>query len=203
MKLTGWDYISVSTDIDEKRLPKESASEYVSRLAREKAIAAMQLTPIKYILAADTIVVDEDVIYGKPSSLDDAARILRLLRGHNHIVMTAIALFDRFSQNLVTDLCKSSVPMRSYSEEEIAAYISSGDALDKAGAYAIQNTSFHPVSQFIGCFASVMGMPLCHLGRTALKLGLTPSLDLPENCQKSLNYKCSIHEAVFRGDIIG
>ncbi len=93
--------------------------------------------------------------------------------------------------------------MRNYSKEELDAYIRSGDPMDKAGAYAIQNREFHPVEAFSGCFASVMGMPLCHLARIALRFGLTTMEDLPKRCQATLGYQCSIHEAVRRGDIIG
>ncbi len=93
--------------------------------------------------------------------------------------------------------------MRDYSDAEIETYIASGDAMDKAGAYAIQNASFHPVINFKGCYASVMGMPLCHLTRTAQKLGLIVTSGLPSRCQATLGYECRIHDAILRGDIIG
>lgn len=203
IKLTGWDFVAISTDIDENRLPCELAKDYVIRLAREKACAVSQDSGAEYILTADTIVLDNEITYGKPVNADDARRILKELRGHTHTVMTAIALYEWKSKTLITDLCSSLVPMRTYSDDEIEAYIHSGDAMDKAGAYAIQNDIFHPVSQFTGCFASVMGMPLCHLARCAYKLGLSTKPDLPSRCQAKLNYQCSIHEAVLRGDIIG
>ena len=203
IKLTGWDFAAIATDTNEDRLPAEPARDYVMRLAREKTRAVPQEAPGEYVLTADTIVVENETLFGKPIDAEDARRILRELRGHNHTVMTAIALYDRNAQSLIMDLCSSIVPMRDYSEAEIDTYIASGDAMDKAGAYAIQNASFHPVSQFSGCFASVMGMPLCHLARSALKLGLTTTTGLPTRCQSTLSYECRIHEAVLRGDIIG
>ncbi|MGA9398300.1 MAG: Maf family protein [Anaerolineaceae bacterium] len=203
IKLTGWDFTAIATNINEDRLPVEQAREYVIRLAREKAFVVPQEIPGEYILTADTIVVDNETLFGKPDDPEDARRILRGLRGHNHIVMTAIALYDRNTHKLIMDLCSSNVPMRDYSEAEIDSYIASGDAMDKAGAYAIQNALFHPVTQFSGCFASVMGLPLCHLSRSAQKLGLTTTTGLPTRCQSTLCYECRIHEAVLRGDIIG
>jgi MAF protein len=203
INLTGWIVCFDSADIDESRQPGEPAREYVTRLAREKAAAISGSPRAGYLLAADTIVVDGETIYGKPSSDDDARSILKALRGHTHQVMTAITLVDHGKNTEISDLCVSDVPMRSYSDAELEKYIKSSDPMDKAGAYAIQNREFHPVEDFTGCFASVMGMPLCHLARSALKVGLLPSKGLAERCQAVLGYKCTIHEAVRRGDIIG
>jgi MAF protein len=202
IKLTGWDVVYTSADIDETRRPAESAREYVARLAREKACSVLLHTQAEWILAADTIVVDQETIYGKPTDAEDARSILWALRGHTHQVMTALTLTNRVNIVSNEDLCESSVPMRCYTEAELAAYIESGDPMDKAGAYAIQNCEFHPSDAFNGCFASVMGMPLCHLERCALKLGLVIKVGLAERCQATLGYHCPIHEAVLRGDII-
>jgi MAF protein len=203
IKLTGWDSIAISTDVIEEQLPNEPASEYVMRLALDKSYAVRQDSRAEYSFTADTIVVDNETIYGKPKDAEDAHRMLKALRGHSHIVMTAIALYARDTQLMETDLCKSIVPMREYSDNDLETYIASGDGMDKAGAYAIQNSSFHPVVQFTGCFASVMGLPLCHLARTAQKLNLTPLPGLPSRCQAALGYECNIHDAILCGDIIG
>jgi septum formation protein len=203
IKLTGWDVALTSADINETRKPNEPAQLYVLRLAREKADAIQSSDQVTLILAADTIVVDRETIYGKPASATDARDILWALRGHTHQVMTAIALVDRKNQELIKDLCISNVPMRTYTVAEVDAYIMSGDPMDKAGAYGIQNKQFHPVKGFSGCFASVMGMPLCHLSRTAAKIGLTVDDKIPQRCQAALDYTCAIYKAVLRGDIIG
>ncbi len=92
IKLTGWDSIAISTAVIEEQLPNEPASEYVMRLAMDKSNAVRQDTRAEYSITADTIVVDNETIYGKPKDVEDARRILRALRGHSHIVMTAIAL---------------------------------------------------------------------------------------------------------------
>jgi predicted house-cleaning NTP pyrophosphatase (Maf/HAM1 superfamily) len=93
--------------------------------------------------------------------------------------------------------------MRPYSDREMETYIASGDPLDKAGAYAIQDAGFHPVETLNGCYASVMGLPLCHLTRSLRKIEITPRKDIPEECQTSLGYTCPIFTAVLRGEQAG
>jgi len=99
-------------------------------------------------------------------------------------------------------LSVSDVPMRAYSDVELEAYVQTGDPLDKAGGYAIQNAEFHPVEKFDGCFASVMGLPLCHLTRSLKKMGLSPETNVPDLCQATLAYDCSIYNAVLRDDTL-
>jgi predicted house-cleaning NTP pyrophosphatase (Maf/HAM1 superfamily) len=86
--------------------------------------------------------------------------------------------------------------MRAYSDEEMRAYIATGDPLDKAGAYAIQHPDFKPVDRLQGCFANVMGLPLCHLVRTLARLGINADRDIPQACQKELQYSCSFFPLV-------
>jgi predicted house-cleaning NTP pyrophosphatase (Maf/HAM1 superfamily) len=93
--------------------------------------------------------------------------------------------------------------MRNYSDEEIDAYVLSGDPLDKAGAYAIQNSRFHPVQAMKGCYASVMGLPLCHLLRVLRKMDVQPDADIPAACQSLLQYPCPVSSAILRGEQIG
>jgi septum formation protein len=104
---------------------------------------------------------------------------------------------------LLTDLCITDVPMRSYTDEEIRAYVLSGDPLDKAGAYAIQHAGFQPVESISGCYASVMGLPLCHLQRALRKVDIVPATDLPAGCQATLQYECPIFSRVLAGEDIG
>jgi hypothetical protein len=93
--------------------------------------------------------------------------------------------------------------MRSYSDEEIAAYVLSGDSLDKAGAYAIQHPGFQPVESMYGCYASVMGLPMCHVVRTLRKFNIHPRGDVPTSCQSLLNYQCPVTHAILRGEGVG
>ncbi len=182
-------------DIDETRNHGEAAKFYVKRLAHEKALWAAE-QKVGLIIAADTIVVDGDVILGKPLHVDEARSMLLSLRGHQHHVLTAIALIDSVTGRQSLDLCCTAVPMRDYSDDEIDAYIKSGDPLDKAGAYAIQHQGFNPVEKMDGCFASVMGFPLCHVVRNLRQMDFNSQVDVPAACQKALTYNCPVYERI-------
>jgi len=191
-------------DIDETPLPGEAPQPYVCRLAETKALAARGLArDHMFVLAADTIVADGDALLGKPSGPEEARKMLRALRGRVHMVWTALAVVPPGAENAVLDLCVSQVPMRNYSDAEIEAYIASGDPLDKAGAYAIQHPEFRPVVAFQGCFASVMGLPLCHLLRVLKKVGVESGLDPARICRDNLDYICGISARVLDGENIG
>jgi septum formation protein len=190
--------------VDETPLPGERPQVYTLRLAAAKAHRLQQAAgPGRLILAADTTVADGDTLLGKPANPEQARRMLGLLRGRTHQVCTAIAVLDPATGRLETDLCISQVPMRAYTAAEMDAYIATGDPLDKAGAYAIQNSAFQPVTDFKGCFASVMGLPLCHAARTFKKFEIAPPEELPRACQAALQYACPIYKAVWRGEHIG
>lgn len=189
-------------DVDESRLPGESPSQYVLRVAQTKALAAHAEAAECAILAADTTVADGEQTLGKPSGADEARAMLRQLRGRSHQVHTALVLLLPDGRRL-SDLCTTQVPMRAYTDAEIEAYIESGDPLDKAGAYAIQHPGFHPVENFSGCFASVMGLPLCHLVRTMRRAGMTPAADPAQVCQSNNRYACPIHRQVLSGEPLG
>lgn len=204
LALLGWPFELLSVEIDERPFPGERPDAYVLRLAESKARAAGKLAPpASLILAADTTVADGSVILGKPQDAMEAAAMLRRLRGRMHQVYTALAVYDPRTDRLERDLCASQVPMRLYSELEMEAYIASGDPLDKAGAYAIQHPQFQPVVDFSGCYASVMGLPLCHLARTLSKFEVKPKVDVPQACQAELRYDCPIFAAVLRGENVG
>jgi len=193
LALGGWEFKVYPANIDENHLPGEGPGRYVLRLAETKArTAARQAQPGWLVVAADTIVVDHtpsgDEILEKPASQAQAFQMLSQLRGRSHQVFTALAVFDPSKERLLTDLCVTEVPMRAYTDGEITAYIASGDPMDKAGAYAIQNARFHPVERLEGCFASVMGLPLCHLQRTLRRFDVFPTENLPAACQAEIRY---------------
>jgi septum formation protein len=204
LALTGWAFSVMPAEVDESQRPGEAPGDYVLRLARGKVRAcAGQAEEDELILAADTAVVDGEEILGKPKDKAEAAKMLAALRGHSHQVCTGIALLRMKDKHLVTDLCVTEVPMRAYGDEEIAGYIATGDPLDKAGAYAIQHPKFQPVEKLSGCYASVMGLPLCHLVRSLSRFEVTPAADVPGNCQSALNYPCPISRAVLNGEPVG
>ncbi len=201
---TGWRFVSYPADVDERRRGDEPPADYVLRLAEAKArVAAARTRAVGPFLAADTVVVDGDELLGKPESDEDARRMLVQLRGRCHLVYTALALYDPPNLRMLKDMCITEVPMRNYSDEEIEAYIASRDPFDKAGAYAIQHREFHPVEDFQGCFASVMGLPLCHVVRCMRRFGHEPPVDVPGACQTNLAYDCPISAAVLRGEQVG
>lgn len=195
--LTGWDFVVSVADVNEDPLPNESPSDYVLRLAETKA-RAITAAADDIVLAADTTVVDGADILGKPMDDAEAISMLTRLRGRTHQVYTGIALLRVSDASLLTDLCVTDVPMRGYSDEEIQAYVATGDPLDKAGAYAIQHAVFNPVIDMNGCYASVMGLPLCHVVRLMHRLGVQPNADVPANCQKLLEYDCPVFESILK-----
>ena len=91
--------------------------------------------------------------------------------------------------------------MRDYTEEEMQAYVASGDPFDKAGGYAIQHRGFRPVENMAGCYANVVGPPLCHLLRTLAKLEIHPLDDVQRACQAALDYQCPVYQEVLRGNL--
>jgi len=222
LRLGGWMFDTRPADVDESLQSGETPGTYVLRLADSKARACAIAAPSwpgrdragtgacadsaqadLTILAADTAVVDGEAILGKPKDPAEAVKMLQNLRGHSHQVLTGIAVLRLSDGALVTDLCSTDVPMRAYCDDEIDAYVASGDPLDKAGAYAIQNPGFHPVESLSGCYASVMGLPLCHLTRSLRKLDIAPTTDIPAECQSTLDYACPIFSAVLRGEMVG
>lgn len=201
IKLTGWPFSIRPANVDESALPGETPADYVVRVAETKAKAVLgaSVFQLGLVLACDTIVVDGTVLLGKPSNKEDARSMLTRLRGRVHQVLSAIVVFHPGSERIERDLCSTDVPMRDYSDAEIDAYIATGDPMDKAGAYAVQHTGFHPVENLRGCYASVMGLPLCHLTRTLKTFDMYPDVDIPTACRSALGYQCPVHPAVLQG----
>jgi len=197
----GWSFDVVPADVDEAVLPGENPKDYVLRLAESKARAVAEHWGANaVIISADTTVVDEDEILGKPIDAEDAAHMLRRLRGRKHQVYTGLAVHYP-TDVLLTDLGFADVPMRDYTEEEMHKYIASGDPLDKAGAYAIQHDGFQPVETLKACYANVVGLPLCHLTRTLRKVDLNPNVNVPEVCQSRLGYQCPVYNLILREEL--
>jgi septum formation protein len=200
LALAGWTFSVSAADIDESQLPQgESPTDYVLRLAETKA-HTIKADADRIVLAADTAVVDGMDILGKPKDNAEAIAMLKRLRGHTHQVYTGVALLRLSDGLLLKDLCVTDVPMRSYSDEEIDAYVQTGNPLDKAGAYAIQHPEFHPVENMSGCYANVMGLPMCHVIRMMRKINLKPNTEVFANCETLLEYRrCPVSEAILRG----
>ena len=194
LALGGWQFKLIPADIDETPHPGEFPAEYALRLAREKACCAAERAEAEeVIIAADTIVIDGEAILGKPRDTADAFAMLRRLRARVHHVYTALALRRSSDNAVLSDFFATEVPMRAYTEAEIEAYIASGDPMDKAGAYAIQHRGFNPVASLQGCYANVMGLPLCHLARSLRCLGISPITNIAQACQETLQYACPVY----------
>jgi septum formation protein len=161
----------IKPDIDETPRTNEPPYDYVARLSVEKANAVglpIATHDSALILAADTVVIlaadtmgvtETGAILGKPVDADDARAILRRLRGRTHVVCTALTLLP-IGGMAMTELTRTHVTMRDYSDAEIEAYIETGDPFDKAGAYAIQHPIFRPVAQIDGSYTNVVGLPI-------------------------------------------
>lgn len=198
LALADWMFSVVVADVDESTRANESPAEYVLRLAETKA-RAISAHADQIILAADTTVVDGNDILGKPKDNVEAFDMLTRLRGHTHQVYTGVALLRLSDGLILKELSVTDVPMRNYSDDEIHAYILTGDPLDKAGAYAIQHPRFKPVANMSGCYAGVMGLPLCHVIRMMRKMEAPPHADAPVKCQVLLEYQCPVSRAILSG----
>ncbi len=130
------------------------------RLARAKAEAARLLDATSPILAADTIVVHENILLGKPGDAAEARAMLRSLRGRAHVVVTGVAVMPEGRRSVMARQPVTDVRMRSYGDDEIEASIARGDPFDKAGGYGIQDPLFQPVASYDGCYCNVVGLPL-------------------------------------------
>lgn len=197
MTVAGYIFTTTTADIDETPLPNEDPSDYTLRVSHLKAEAVRPtITNGALIISSDTTVALGNDLLGKPESTEDATLTLRRLRGQLHQVYTAITIWDTQTDEIYQDLAVTDLRMRDYSDTEIAAYIATGDPFDKAGSYAIQHKEFQPVTALIGCYANVVGLPLCHLTRTLRKLGIEPNLDVPQACIKANDINCTVFEPI-------
>lgn len=146
-----------------------SASENVIRIAWAKAEAVVPLAGDCLVLAADTDVVMDGEILGKPADDDDARRMLQRLSGRWHQVLTAVVVIDPRTGQRWEEMVRSDVSLRDLTDGEIAAYVETGEPLDKAGGYAIQGEAASMVASIGGCYTNVVGLPICAV-RRLLKL---------------------------------
>lgn len=166
----------IDLDIPEQRQPNEPATDYVRRVAREKAGAGLLkvvATPGAVVLGADTEVILEDEVFGKPVDAADAEAMLRRLSGRTHQAVSAVSVVSasRESQALVI----TDVSFAELDEADIAAYVASGEAMGKAGAYGIQGRAEQFVTRLAGSYSAVMGLPLHETSRLLRDFGILPS----------------------------
>ncbi|MGA6988025.1 MAG: Maf family protein [Terriglobales bacterium] len=145
-------------NIPEDPLPGETAKHYAERLAREKALAIASQRPQDVVLGADTVVVVDRQLLGKPSDAADAARMLRMLSGRNHEVITGVCLVVRGQSKVASETTQ--VTLSELSDKDIADYVASGEPMDKAGAYAIQGIASRWIPRIEGDYSNVVGLPV-------------------------------------------
>ncbi|MBU0807134.1 MAG: septum formation inhibitor Maf [Gammaproteobacteria bacterium] len=180
----GVSYLTLSAPVDENTLPDESPIAYVERLARAKAqagLAALADTHEAVVLGADTAVVLDGRILGKPADRDEALATLSALSGRSHDVLTAVALVS--PERVVARVVTSQVTFRALSQAEIAAYWASGEPQDKAGCYGIQGLAAVFVSQLHGSYSAVVGLPLCETAGLLAEFAIPCWQSLPDHSQ--------------------
>lgn len=183
----GLSFVVRPADVDETPFPGEAPDALALRLSRAKAAVVARSAPDALVIAADTLVVLGDAALGKPATPDIALEMLCSLRGRTHHVLTGLTLLSGADGLACTQLASTPVTMREYTEAEIRAYVASGDPMDKAGAYAVQNHAFAPVARLDDCYANVVGLPLCHLYRALSRWGVSMRHPL-ENCPWPLEH---------------
>lgn len=167
LRSAGISFATQPADVDETPRPGEAPRACAERLARDKAVAVWQQRPRDVVLGADTIVVVNGAILGKPADADDAARMLRLLSGKVHEVITGVCLVRAkpSSRSKVAHEAKTAsettlVTMSKISDDEIQAYVATGEPMDKAGAYAIQGMASRWIPRIEGDYSNVVGLPV-------------------------------------------
>ena len=157
LQQAGIHFISRPANVDETVLAGESPESYVRRVAEEKA-AAVQAGPDDIVLGADTVVVIDGRILGKPRDEGDALRMLEALSGRDHIVLTGICL--RRATETILDIAKTRVWFQPCTRHELEQYVATGEPMDKAGAYAIQGLASKFIRQIEGSYTNVVGLPI-------------------------------------------
>lgn len=179
LRQIGVDFSIDPADVDERALPNESPEGYAVRVALDKARVAAARAGAGIVIAADTIVVLDDEILGKPADAGDAERMLMMLSGNVHRVITGLAVKDAATGKVLTRTSITRVWFRSLAPHEIASYVASGEPLDKAGAYGIQERGALLVDKIDGCYFNVVGLPLSLLGELLRVFGV--DVMRPEN----------------------
>ena len=157
LRTVAWPFEALPVDIDESRRPDEDASNYVQRLAREKAEAAAVLRRGQIIVGADTTVIIDGQVLEKPTDKADATRMLRLLNNRWHKVLTGVAVISR--QTIVAHQ-ETEVKFAAMSDSDIRWYVETGEPMDKAGGYAIQGVGARLIEEIRGDYFNVVGLPV-------------------------------------------
>ncbi len=170
LKLLVSDFEVLAGEVTEVPRDGESPEVLVQRLARLKAEAVRKLRPDAIVVGADTVVVSEDRILGKPGSVQEARRMLVMLSGRTHHVLTGVCVLR--GENCLINVSKTAVRFSSLSDPELDFYLGTGEPMDKAGAYAIQGIGSRFIERIDGCYFNVVGLPISLLYQMLLRIGL-------------------------------
>jgi len=190
LALMGLSFQVIASEVDEDSHPGEPARELALRLSSAKAEAIAMIHPEALVIAADTLVVLDDELLGKPSNEASAFEMLSRLCGRQHQVYSGLTLIHADQRRRCEQVAVTSVTMRDYTEDEIRRYVVTGDPMDKAGAYAIQYPEFDPVARVEGCYANVMGLPMCHVYRALSLWGTKPPIHPLDCCPQAVENGC-------------
>lgn len=201
LALMGLSFQVVASEVNESPLPHETPGELALRLSWAKAEAVAERYPDALIIAADTLVVLDGEVLGKPSDEAMAFEMLSKLRGRQHQVYSGLVLFCAQQALRYAQLVATLVTMRDYTGDEIRRYVVTGDPLDKAGAYAIQHPVFDPVARIEGCYANVVGLPMCHVYRALSLWSLRPPVHPLKSCPRALESGCSLASVIIASPV--
>jgi septum formation protein len=171
LDILGVGFEPAPSNINERPHPDEAPADYIIRLARAKVIDVARRRSSGLVIGADTIVVVDGRLLGKPEDDADAERMLRQLSGRWHAVMTGVALYDAGTKREVVDYDKTLVRFAQLTDREIEWYVESGEPMDKAGAYGIQGRGSIFVEEIAGNYHNVVGLPIPLVYRLAKRLG--------------------------------
>ena len=166
----GWPFEAVAANIDERRFEFETAVPYVRRLAQTKAETVARDLSTGLVLGADTVVLVDEQILGQPSDAEDARRMLKLLSGRWHEVLTAVAILHAGENRSVIDQEKTRVRFAEMSDNEIDWYVETGEPMDKAGAYAVQGGAAFSIEEIQGDYYNIVGLPVRLVYRLVRKI---------------------------------
>jgi septum formation protein len=172
LKQAGLDFLVVPSKVDESKILINDPETYVIELAKAKAGDISQKYPESWVIGADTIVVINGTILGKPKSKDDARNMLYRLSGRTHQVYTGFAICCKAEKRIFSQVVKTDVLFKELSDEEIQWYIHTPEPFDKAGAYAIQGIGTFLIRSIHGSYTNVVGLPVCEVIEFLIKEGL-------------------------------
>ena len=172
LEQAGLKFSVIPSDIDEGKIPLSSPETYVRILSEVKAENISQKFPEKWVIGADTIVLKNGDILGKPESIDDARTMLKKLSGQSHQVLTGYAIVCKAKNKKFSETVKTDVLFKQLTDEEIEWYIHTNEPFGKAGSYAIQGIGSFLVKSIKGSYTNVVGLPVCEVIEFLIKEGI-------------------------------